>query len=160
MCRYRSSCCEMEHICYQEIFSPHGDSGAFKLTDHVIQTSPSVCYWALSPLPLCVYICVTGKLWAVKNVFLFFNSSSDFFQIFLKLFFHNWFNRIFNNFFFIFVGHLSIERFGWSSLGIYLLFSVIVVTIFSAVISYRGPSINDVTHLGGRGDLPKCYVTP
>ena len=39
------------------------------------------------------------------------------------------------------------------------MFFVIVVTIFSAVISYRGPSINDVTHLGGRGDLPKGNVT-
>ena len=24
----------------------------------------------------------------------------------------------------------------------------------------KGPSINDVTHLGGRGDLPKDDVTP
>ena len=25
---------------------------------------------------------------------------------------------------------------------------------------YKGPSLNDVTHLGGTGDLPKGDVTP
>ena len=28
------------------------------------------------------------------------------------------------------------------------------------IISKKGPSINDVTHLWGRGDLPKGDVTP
>ena len=25
---------------------------------------------------------------------------------------------------------------------------------------YKGPSLNDVTHLGGTGDLPKGDITP
>ena len=70
MCWYRSSCCEMEHISYQEIFSPHTYSWAFKLTNHLIQTGPSECYWALAPLSLIIYFgVIQGNCEPVHDVF-------------------------------------------------------------------------------------------
>ena len=71
MCLYRSSCCEMEHICYQEIFSPHGYSGAFKLTYHLIKTSPSLLLSFSPYLPIHMYALCLWQIVSRKRCFVF-----------------------------------------------------------------------------------------
>ena len=58
------------YISYQEIFSPHTYSWAFKLTNHLIQTGPSECYWVLAPLSLIIYFgVIQGNCEPVHDVF-------------------------------------------------------------------------------------------
>ena len=51
-------------------FSPHTYSWAFKLTNHLIQTGPSECYWVLAPLSLIIYFgVIQGNCEPVHDVF-------------------------------------------------------------------------------------------